>query len=292
MSRIVFCVARGKQQFAEMALGLARSLKLINDRNPRVLMTDIPGIEWKKYFDDVVAPPAARSALDKLFGCEVTGADQVLSVDVDMLAFKKLDDIFDYCRGKPFSVQGYWDHAGSFHAKQVADVIKQYGLEDRFPRFNGGMAYYERGETWSKLLGKMKEAEADYESLGFETFRAGRASEEVCMLDAMMKCGYVDLIDMDTQFQHSLSGLVGKLHLDVLKNECFATCKSDRLEFAQPYLFHAWRYKDYTVYWNELRKLRRIEELAESRPNEYTPRLWRIQRSIERRWMEAVRKWR
>jgi hypothetical protein len=275
-----------------MALGLARSLQLINDRNPRAIMTDIPGIDWHRYFDIVVSPPGNRSALDKLTALEHFQADAVLSLDVDMLAFKKLDDIFEYCIGKPFAVQGYWDSEGAFHAKPASEVVRQYKLDGKFPRFNGGLAYYEPGEKWDSLLSAMRHAEANYTTLGFETFRAGYASEEVCMLDAMMKCGYVDLIDMDTQFQHSLSGLVAKLHLDVYRNECFAVCKSDRLEFASPYLFHAWRYKDYTVYWNELRKLRRAEELAGSRPREHTPRLWRLQRSIERRWMKSVRKWR
>lgn len=292
MKRIVFCVARGRPEFGEMALGLARSLELINDRNPRVLMTDIEGVEWKRYFDEVVSPPGKRSALDKLTAFDVTDADQVLSLDVDMLAFRRTDDIFDYCAGKPFAVQGYWDGEGSFHAKPVSEICRQYGLDGRFPRFNGGMAYYERGEKWDELLAAMRHAEANYPSLGFETFRAGYASEEVCMLDAMLRCGHTDLIPMDLQFQHSLSGLVGPLHLDVARNECFAVCKSDRLEFARPYLFHAWRYKDYTVYWNQLRKLRRMEERADRQPREHTPRLWRWQRSIERRWMKHVRKWR
>ncbi len=291
MSRLVFCVARGKDEYAQMALGLARSLMLINDENPRGIMTDIAGIDWHRYFDIVVPPPGKRSALDKLTGCEVTDADEILSLDVDMLAFKDLDPIFDFCRGKPVSVQGFWDDEGTFHKKPVAEILAQYNLKDKFPRFNGGMAYYERGIKWDELLAAMRHAEANYEPLGFDPFRGGK-SEEVCMLDAMMRVGYVDLMPPKLQFQHSCSGLIGKLHLDVMKNECRCVGKADKLEYAEPRIFHAWRYKDFTVYWNELRKLRRLEEIADKNRREFVPRLWRWQRSIERRWMKNVRRWR
>lgn len=290
--RIVFCVARGRMEFGEMALGLARSLKLINDSTPRVLMTDIEGVPWGRYFDEVVAPPGKRSALDKLFGCDLTDADAVLSLDVDMLAFKRLDPIFEFCQGKPFAVQGFWESTYPFHRRPAKEICEAYGLEAQYPRFNGGMAYYERGDKWSEILAAMRHAEAHYETLGFERFRAGYASEEVCMLDAMLKCQYVELIPDETQFQHSMAGLISKFDLDVLQNRCSATCFVDKLEYAEPTIFHAWRYKDYRLYWNELRKLRRAEETADSRPRGYVSRLSRLQRSIERRWMKNVRKWR
>ncbi|MCA1948378.1 MAG: hypothetical protein LDL56_09305 [Armatimonadetes bacterium] len=292
MKRLVFVVARGRDEYAQMALGLARSLMLLNDENPRAVMTDIPGIDWGRYFDLVVPPPGPRSALDKLTACEVTDADRVLSLDVDMLAFKRLDPIFEYCQGKPFAVQGFWDSEGTFHKKPVEEILRQYGLPGPcFPRFNGGMAYYERGPKWDELLAAMRRAEADYEALGFDPFRGGK-SEEVCMLDAMLRTGYVELIPPRLQFQHSCSGLVSRLWLDVSRMECKCVCKADKLEYAEPILFHAWRYKDFTVYWNELRKLRRFEEIADGNRREFVPRLQRLRRSIERRWMKHVRRWR
>lgn len=293
MERILYCVARGRPEFGEMALGLARSLSLIGDTTPRVLVTDLQGYAWDRHFDRVIPPSGPRSALDKLLACETTEAQRILSLDVDMLAFKRMDEILAYCAGRPFAVQGYWDGEGSFHGRPVSEVCSAYDLKDgRFPRFNGGMAYYERGPVWKRLLARMKAAEADYAPLGFETFRRGYASEEVCMLHAMLTEGHVDLIPMETQFQHSMSGLLGPLHLDVTRNLCEAVCKSDHLEFARPHIFHAWRYKDYTVYWNELRKLRELEERADRQPREYVPRLARLRRSVERRWVERVRRWR
>jgi hypothetical protein len=106
MRKIVFCVARGKPEYAEMALGLARSLRLIGDTTPRAILTDIEGVEWSRYFDVVVPPMGPRSCLDKLTALDYLDADQVLSLDVDMLAFKRLDDIFAAASGHPLAVQG------------------------------------------------------------------------------------------------------------------------------------------------------------------------------------------
>lgn len=283
-SPIVYTVARGKPKFAEMAMGLGRSLKLIGDKNPRVLVTDIEGYNWGRYFDEVLPVAGPRSALDKLTALERTGANEVLAIDVDMLAFKRLDPIFAHCKGKPFAVQGHWETTGVFHGLQVADILEKFKLE-KIPRFNGGMAYYERNSEFEELLGAMRDVEANYDSYGFQPFGRGQhASEEVCMLLAMAKVGKFDyLIEPELQFQHSAAGLVGKLHLDVLKNECKYISRQRYCEFYEPFLFHAWRYKDFLVYWRQLDKLRALEAFEDEHPTLYMSRWVKLSRSIQRR---------
>ncbi|MBC8064849.1 MAG: hypothetical protein H7Y17_08470, partial [Chlorobia bacterium] len=184
--RIVFTVARGKPKFAEMAMGLGRSLKLIGDKNRHVIMTDIQDYDWKRYFDDVIPVSGGRSALDKLTALEVTDADQVLAIDVDILAFKKLDPIFDYCAGKDFAIQGYFHGGSTFHGVKVSEICTKYNIP-HIPRFNGGMVYYERQQGYMDLLAKMREVESSYDSYGFDPFVRGQhASEGVCMLMAMI----------------------------------------------------------------------------------------------------------
>jgi hypothetical protein len=121
-----------------MALGLSRSLRLIGDRTELVLATDISGYPWSRHFDHVVELKTPRSALDKLNAFEHIQANAVLALDVDMLAFKKTNDIFAEGKGRPFVVQGDWDDQNVFHSRPVQDFAIQYGLTDgRFPRFNG-----------------------------------------------------------------------------------------------------------------------------------------------------------
>lgn len=281
--RIVFAVALGKPKFAEMAMGLGRSLRLIRDTTPRVLMTDIEGYDWARYFDQVVRPTGPRSALDKLTALEHTDADQVLAIDVDMLAFKKLDPIFEYCDGKDFAVQGHWEREGSFHGVPVPEVLAKNSLET-MPRFNGGMVYYERQDTYQELLAAMKHVEQNYDSYGFNPFGRGQhASEEVCILLAMIKLDrFHHLIPQESGFQHSAAGLVGKLHLDILKNECKYISRQRYCEFYEPILFHAWRYKDFLVYWRQLDKLKRLEQFEDEHPSMYLSRWSKWNRSLHR----------
>jgi DNA-directed RNA polymerase subunit N (RpoN/RPB10) len=294
MRRAIYCVARGGASYTEMALGLARSLQLIGDTHLRILATDIPGVDWKRYFHQVVDLQTPRSALDKLFALETTDADAVLALDVDMLAFRPLDSIFAAGSGRPFVVQGFWETEGNFHRRPIAEILARYpNLTDAFPRFNGGLIYYERSEVFARLLEAFRRAEEAYDALGFERFRRSMPSEEVCVLEGMMRNNYVDLFPMETQFQHSLSGPIGPVRVDILKGECQAVCKVRRgVELARPILWHAWRYKDYTLYWNQLRALRRVEEIAERRPPEYVTPFGRLRRSIERRWVEQIRRYR
>ena len=280
----MYAVARGKPKFAEMAMGLGRSLRLIGDTTPRYIVTDIGGYDWERYFDRVVSVNGPRSALDKLLALETTDANQVLAIDVDMLAFKRLDAIFDFCAGRQFAVQGHWESDGVFHGLQVKEILKRFNLE-RIPRFNGGMAYYERSNDYLELLEAMKAAERDYDSYGFDPFGRGQhASEEVCMLLAMIKLGRFDyLIPQEKHFQHSAAGLVGKLHLDVLKNECKFIARQRYCEFYEPILFHAWRYKDFLVYWRQLEKLKKLERFEDEHPTLYMPRWVKWSRSLQRK---------
>jgi len=290
----MYCVARGGAQYAEMALGLARSLRLIDDKTPRVIATDITDVPWERYFDQVVYLDYPRSALDKLLAFQHIDAERVLALDVDMLAFRRLDDIFAAGLGRPFVVQGFWETTGTFHRKSVDQILAQYPhLNGAFPRFNGGMIYYERGEGYDRILSACREAEANYDALGFERFRGGKPSEEVCIFDAMMRLRYVEMFPMETQFQHAMAGALNRPTIDILKNDCHAVCHSrDGIHFIRPYLLHTWRYKDYLVYWNQLRALRKLEERAQGRPTEYVTRWGKLRRSIERRIIRNVRKYR
>jgi len=285
--RIVYTVARGKRKFGEMAMGLGRSLKLIGDQNRRVLVTDIEGFDWPRYFDEVLPVAGPRSALDKLTALERTQADKVLAIDVDMLAFKRLDSIFGFCNGRPFAVQGHWETEGVFHGLPVKEILGKFNLE-RMPRFNGGMAYYERTGEYGELLAAMRHAEQSYDQYGFDPFVRGQhASEEVCMLLAMIDLGRFDyLIPPEHQFQHSAAGLVGKLHLDVLKNECKFISRQRHCEFIEPILFHAWRYKDFLVYWKQLDALEALEKFEDAHPTMYMPKWMKWSRSIQRRLLK------
>lgn len=283
MERVVFTVAVGKPKYGQMAMGLARSLHLIEDRTPRAVLTDLDGFDWKRYFDVVIRPEAPRTALDKLLALELTDAAKVLSLDCDMLAFRRLDEVFEFCNGKDLAVQGFPQSDGKWHGLEVADVCRKYSKVS-IPRFNGGMIYYERSEGAAALFARAREIERDYAATGFADFR-GNASEEVCVALAMLETGLGDMIPDETDFMSTGVGMVGKPRIDVLRNRCEFVCRRQRMRFIRPKLFHASRYTDFLFYWRQLSALERLERIEDTRePNARSPWI-KARRSFGRRWL-------
>jgi hypothetical protein len=281
--RIVYMVATGGEEYREMALGLARSLRFISDQTPRVIATDIEGVNWSQYFDQVVPHDGKRTALDKLKALETTDADQVLALDIDMLAFKRLDPIFDYCKGREFAVQEILHDRTRFHGTAFSEIESHYGLS--VPRFNGGLVYYERTDLARKLITDALDRQEAYTE--FKLYR-GNPSEETCMLDAMMKTPGWHLIPAHKEFQHTAAGLVGKLHMDVMRRECQFVSRQKHTHISEPYLFHAWRYKDFACYWKQIKLLEGLAKYEEKYESIRMSRWAGISRSIQKRWMKLT----
>jgi hypothetical protein len=286
MRRLVFTVARGKPRYAEMAMGLGRSLSLIGDTNPRAIVTDIPGYDWKRYYDHVFEPKAARSALDKLFAFDYIEADAVYSIDCDCLAFKRLDAVFEYCQGRAMALQGGWQTAGKWHGAEVADILSRHGF-DRLPRFNGGAIYYEHGEAFDRVLGEMRSVEERYADSGFADFR-GNASEEVCVALAMSRTGIGEMVPDETDFMHTGAGLVGKLKMNVLENECRFISRREKVRYVEPYVFHAAAYSNFAIYWRQLDMLAWLERYEDTHPRGYRSPWYKFRRSMERRYLKHI----
>lgn len=286
MKRLVLTVGRGKPKYAEMALGLGRSLSLIGDDTPRAVTTDLPHHSWTKHFQQIIPPKAKRSALDKLLGLELTDADAILAIDSDCLAFRRLDPIFDYCKGKGFAIVGHHRSEGMWHGANVADVCKDLGVS-QIPSFNGGLIYYERTPQTQDLIEEMKRIEREFDQTGFERFRGG-ASEEICVLLAMMKKDFGEVIPDETDFMNTAVGLIGKLHLDVMTNDCRFVCRRHAVRFVKPYVFHASRYSNYRVYWKQLDTLAWLDRYAEQHGFGHIGLLHKFRRSFERRWLKHV----
>lgn len=286
MKRVVLTVGRGKPKYAEMALGLGRSLSLIGDDEPRAVVTDLPDYPWDRHFGQVIPPSGPRSALDKLYGLEQTDADAVLAIDSDCLAFRRLGPIFDYCQGKEFVIVGHHRSEGRWHGADVNEVCRNLGV-DRIPSFNGGLIYYERTPKTLALIEEMKRVEREFDKTGFEQFRGG-ASEEVCVLLAMMKMGFGEVVPDETDFMNTAVGLIGKLTLDVMKNECHFVCRRHAVRYVRPYIFHASRYSNYLAYWRELDRLAYLDRYAAEHEFGHLGPWHKLRRSIERRILKNV----
>lgn len=256
MSRAIFTVATGAPRYAEMALGLARSLELIGDRTPRYLVSDIADARLARWFAGVFEPDSnALPYLRKLDGLRLTEADQVLFIDSDSLAFRHTDEIFEHCKGMGFAVQGELRREGHWYG-DLGKLLPRYGL-DAVQRFNGGLIYYERGGDVQRLFDRANELALNYDETGLERFR-GQVPDEPCISLAMSLTGVGKLLPNELDFMNTPVGLVGKLHLSVRKNECRFVKRGNRMRFVRPAILHAAKYVNNWAYWRELRELERL----------------------------------
>lgn len=286
MKRIVYTLAVGKPKFAEMAMGLGRSLSLIGDTTKRVIVTDQPG-NWKRYFDEVLVPedPIEWIFFTKLTALKRTDADQVLFIDSDSLAFKKLGPIFDYCEGKGLGVQGELQTEGPWYG-DIAEHCRKHGVAS-LPRFNGGMIYYERTPECEEFIETCYEYGRRTRQLGFQRDDP-LIPDEPCIALAMAQTGKGHLIPEEENFTNTAVGLVGPLRMNVLTGECRYVCRRYHMRYVEPYLFHAARYGSFFVYWRQLRRLELLERYEDAHGYGYMSPWQKLQRSIERRWLKWV----
>ena len=285
MRRIVYTLAVGKPKFAEYALGLGRSLKLIGDTTRRVVVTDQLDHPWSRSFDEVLTPtdPIEWVFLSKLTALERTDADQILFIDSDSLVFKRLDPIFDYCAGRDFCVQGQAIREGEWYG-DVPSHLQRHGLGE-LPQFNSGLIYYERTPNTLKLIERTREIARDYANTGFDSFR-GKVPDEPCISLAMATTGLGHLIPDTTDFQNSGVGLVGKLRMDVRRAQCGYLCRRYDLRYVEPYVFHAWFAMNFSIYWRQLDHLARLERYEQAHPFGYLTPTLKLRRSIEKRLLK------
>ena len=281
--RIVFTSAFGHPRFARMALGLGRSLRLIGDTTHRVVMTDMRDMPWEPAFDQVLYCNVPKDDLywSKFYALNLTDADEILYVDSDSLAFKRLDPVFDYFEGSPFGVQGTVLSSGLWWGKERAQVCQEENVSG-LCRINAGLLYYTRTPEFDRILAEAKTLGARYQQGGWQ-LSLGVPSEEVCLSVAMAKLDLGRIAPDEMDFHNPAMGLIGKLNMDVRKGECRFLSRELKVRLVEPNLFHAWRYKFYLIYWRQLKRLEALERYEKNRVMGHMTYWQRTQRSIEKR---------
>jgi len=261
--RIVFTLAFGERRFGEMALGLGRSLRLIGDTTPRAVLTDIDDLPWEKSFDHVIRANVPKEDIwwSKFYALDHTDADEVLYIDGDCLAFKRLVPIFDYYQGAPFGVQGPVMSTGSWYDKSIAEVCASEGVS-AVPKFNGGLMYYTRTPEMAEILAEAKRIALRAGEIGWRMSR-GVPADEVCLSLAMARTGLGRAAPDVMNFTNSGVGLIGPLRMNVMRGECRYVCRRYSVQYAEPYVFHAHFYSKFLGYWRQVDKLRELEERDE-----------------------------
>lgn len=287
--RVIFTQAIGHPRYGEMALGLARSLALIGDLTPRAIITDIQGVDWKRYYDYVIPPtkPIEYAYCTKLDGLDVTDAEQVVFIDADSLVFKRMDRVFEECEGKGFVVQGHWTTEG-FWYRDVPTMLKEHSIE-KIGRINSGFVYYERTPECLDFIEKVRELIPQYDALGLKR-KSKLYPDEPLIGITMAKEQFGYLAPEESDYMNSGIGLIGKLRCNVLTNECNYVCRRHAVRYVEPYIFHAHFYSKFLVYWKQLRILEALEKYEDTHEFGYMSQGQKLRRSIERRILKWLLK--
>ncbi len=278
-------MAVGKPKFAECALGLGRSLRLIGDSTHRVVVTDLKDYPWEKSFDEVIEPkdPIEWIFFSKLTALDRTEADQVLFIDSDGLAFKRLDPIFDYCAGKGLVVAGRHVSQGDWYG-DVATHCRNHGVAS-LPQFNGGLIYYERTKECQDFIETIYDYGKRAKELGFMRDDP-LIPDEPCIALAMAQTGKGHLAPDEMDWSNSAMGLIGKLDMDVRTATCKYLCRRYGVRYVEPTIFHASRYMAFFVYWRQLSYLRKLEEYEQEHGFGYMSQSHKLSRSIQKRLLK------
>jgi len=284
--RIVFTVATGKPKYAEQALGLGRSLKLLGDKTPRVVMSDLDHPGFARVFDAVVRPtPGVPTYLLKLEALTTTNADEVMFVDSDSIAFKRVDAGFAAAEGADFAVQGRWIREGHWYG-WLHETLPKLQL-DALPMFNGGMMIYRRTNAARQLIRTAAEIAANYDATGLERFR-GTVPDEPCVAVAMARTGIGRLLPDTVDLMNTPVGLVGPLQMDVMRGRCrFLKHGHHGLRLIEPTILHAGKYVNNAAYWRQLDRLAWLERYEDRHSFGYMGPWHKLRRSIERRILRA-----
>ena len=126
-------VAVGERKFGDAAIGLGRSLSLIGDQTPRIVVTDLEGYPWHRYFDVVIEESEVGQDRDALHA--KSGADRLLILTPCALAFQRLGPVFDFFEGVGHGMIDGID-AESFSFAGLGESIRSATTSDPFFAFN------------------------------------------------------------------------------------------------------------------------------------------------------------
>ena len=133
MDRAVLTVAVGERKFGDAAIGLGRSLSLIGDPTPRIVVTDLKGYPWDRYFDVVIEGSDAVQDRDVLH--VKSAADRLLILTPCALAFQRLGPVFDFFEGAGHGMIDGID-AESLSYVGLGNSIRSASSSDPFFAFN------------------------------------------------------------------------------------------------------------------------------------------------------------
>jgi hypothetical protein len=225
-------IAVGAPRYLRQAEILALSLRHNMPGIPLAVVTDKDSAMLREEFGsfaDVVIPvddSLPFSVAQKLMLDRYTPFSETLFIDSDCIATRPFHAELDEIRRFPFSpiLESLTPIGGSDeYLEDLGSVLKKIGAE-AFPRFNGGVYYFNESGTAAAVFELARTYYADYKTYGIRHFDwAGPADETVIGL-ALAKLGKLELYDDRGRLMRTPTGLKGSISIEPLGGGCAFEC--------------------------------------------------------------------
>lgn len=219
----VITLGFGKDKYLQQAETLARSLKLHMPDLPVAIVTDRAELGWP--FDITVPIKAERGlgVVQKIWLDDYSPFEETLFIDSDCIAVRPFHDQLEALRGWDFTPTcdrylGLEDD-DPFYFEDFAGAMHTLGLST-FPKFNGGLLFFRRGETAARVFKASRALALRQEELGLKSFDRGGVADETVMGLALAQEGLTDLYDCHGTLMRTPIGLSGALTVDALRGDC------------------------------------------------------------------------
>lgn len=193
IGRGIITLGFGAEKYRRMAVGLARSIRLVDDRVRLAVVTDhLDDEELRRHFDILVPfePDYGEGVFQKLWLDCYTPFRETLYVDADSLVAKPLEPVFALMGIGPFGAVGF-PVVDGFYWAEVTDLMERFGVPF-VGRFNAGLMYFDvAGDEVFRTARKI----ADEDGMaGLPRYR-GAVLDEIPLAVALGRLGIAPVFD-------------------------------------------------------------------------------------------------
>lgn len=237
VERGLLTMAFGDQRYINMAANLARSVRRNWPDQSLAIVTDAPASKDLALFDEVIPmrPELGSGLSQKLNLDRYSPFAQTLFLDSDCLVVRDMSFAWDLFAGERFSVVGGSVTSGSWFGADLAQVIRDLGLPQGLPKFNGGLMYWDTTVDGAAIFQRARDIMPKYAELGFTAFRSSLPeADEPLISIAMALEGLHPVKDSGSTMATPL-GLSGPFLVDVLRGKCSFIKSGVRVSPAAPH---------------------------------------------------------